>query len=74
MVLDFLVRLAQQELPIRVESVHEVDCAFTLQAAGLIDAELANEGGAGHGYALIRGITHAGRAALQRKDEGEPLA
>jgi hypothetical protein len=70
MAADFLAHVAQQKLPMRVETPYAVDCAFILQAAGLVDAELSNEGGQGYGYAVIRSVTHEGRAALKRRNEG----
>jgi hypothetical protein len=75
MVLDFLARLAQQQLPMRVETLYEIDCAHTLQAAGLIEVAFVDaDGPDGHGHAVIRGITHEGRAALDRRDDGRTPA
>jgi hypothetical protein len=75
MPLDYLRFIAQQTFPLRVDDEHDLRCVEVLRAASLIAVEVF-EGDLVHqsAFAIVRGITHQGRAALQRDAGNKPLA
>jgi hypothetical protein len=75
MPLDYLRSIAQETFPLRVDDEHNLRCVEVLRAASLITAEIF-EGDMVHefAFAIVRGITHEGRAALERDAVNKPLA
>lgn len=75
MPLDYLHSIAQETFPLRVNDQHGVSCVEVLRAALLIRAEIF-EGDMVHEFtfAIVRGLTHEGRAVLERDAANKPLA
>lgn len=75
MPLDYLRSIAAETFPLRVNDPHGLRCVEVLRAASLITAEIfdgdmVHE----HTFAIVRNITHEGRAALERDAANKPLA
>ena len=75
MPLDYFRSIAQATLPLRVNDQHGLRCVEVLRAASLVTAEIY-EGDMIHEptFAIVRDITHQGRAALERDAANKPLA
>jgi hypothetical protein len=75
MPLDYLRSIAQETFPLRVNDQHGLHCVEVLRGASLITAEIF-EGDMVHEFkfAIVRRITHEGRAALERDAANKPPA
>lgn len=73
MPMEFLLSLAQGDLPRTIEDIAEIDKLRVLTAAGLVEAELPDVQ-SGAQRAEVSVITPEGRAALRKSFPGVDLA